>query len=111
MSQNFGAYLREVRLRQKFGLRELARCVEITPSYLCHLEKGDKYHPSEELVLRLAAALRTDEQVLLMQADIVPKAVRLFLLRDPSMFALVARMRRLGLKGRDVLSVLDKKSR
>lgn len=49
--------LRFFREKNNLSIHELARRTEITPSYICSLEKGTRNNPSKEVMEKLAAAL------------------------------------------------------
>lgn len=54
-----GDEIRRARVLAGHGLRELARSLDITPSYLSDIE-NDRRVPSEEVLQNLASALRLD---------------------------------------------------
>lgn len=66
--ETFGKGLRAERQNQGISLRELARRVEISPTYLSHIEIDHVPPPSPEVVCRLANALGIDAEVLLARA-------------------------------------------
>lgn len=66
--ETFGKELRAERQRQGISLRELARRVEISPTYLSHIEIDHVPPPSPDIVCRLANALGADSEVLLARA-------------------------------------------
>jgi len=49
--------LRDIRIEKKMGLNELARLVNISPSYISELERGLKTNPSKETMRKIAEAL------------------------------------------------------
>jgi transcriptional regulator with XRE-family HTH domain len=54
---NFARALRMARAARGMSQQELARLVEIRPSYLSMLERGDRKNPSSDLVSKIARAL------------------------------------------------------
>ena len=54
---NFARALRMARAARGMSQQELARLVEIRPSYLSMLERGDRRNPSSDLVSKIARAL------------------------------------------------------
>lgn len=56
--------LRNTRERKRIGLNELARRVNMSPSYLSGLERGIKTNPSKETMTKIAAALNKPVQEL-----------------------------------------------
>lgn len=60
--ENFGEYLRKLRLERRISLREFAKAVGILPSNLCHIESGTHNVPrNEELLKRIVKALKLKE--------------------------------------------------
>ena len=57
----FGEYLRAVRRAQKITLRELAKAVSKTPTYISDIENGNNRPPDKELLDAILAALKVNE--------------------------------------------------
>ena len=74
MKLSLGEYLREKREERGIGLREMARRVKYTPSYLCDLER-DLRRPSPECARRLAHTLKCDADYILLLSGQVPDDV------------------------------------
>ena len=87
-----GTQLRALREGRGVGLREMARRVRVTASYLCEVERGRKA-PSEAVVRRLARELRHDPELLLLWCGVVPPDVVIALRERP---AWLERIRREG---------------
>jgi transcriptional regulator with XRE-family HTH domain len=51
----FGAKLRELRLRKKRQLKDMAKALKVSPAYLSALEHGHRGKPSTGLVQQVAA--------------------------------------------------------
>lgn len=58
-NKTLGDELRAARLQKDLGLRELARAIDLTPSYLSDIE-NDRRVPSEEVLKTLASYLGLD---------------------------------------------------
>ena len=57
--ENFGAYLKKLRLVKDFGQRSFAKKIGILPSNLCHIETGRLGAPQDhELLLKIAETLQ-----------------------------------------------------
>lgn len=57
----FGQYLRSVRQAKKISIRQLAKAVSKTPTYISDIEKGNNKPPERELLDRIIAALHLEE--------------------------------------------------
>ena len=57
----FGEYMRAVRKAQKTTLRELAKAVNKTPTYISDIENGNNRPPDKELLDAILAALKVNE--------------------------------------------------
>lgn len=57
----FGQYLRSVRQEKKISIRQLAKAVSKTPTYISDIEKGNNKPPERELLDRIIAALQLEE--------------------------------------------------
>lgn len=57
----FGQYLRSVRQAKKISIRQLAKTVSKTPTYISDIEKGNNKPPERELLDRIIAELHLEE--------------------------------------------------
>ena len=57
----FGQYLRSVRQAKKISIRQLAKAVSKTPTYISDIEKGNNKPPEKELLDRIIAELHLEE--------------------------------------------------
>jgi len=64
----FGDYIRDERTRAEKGLREAAKLLGISPSYLSRLEAGDFPPPSPDVLRKMAALYQTNWFALLERA-------------------------------------------
>jgi transcriptional regulator with XRE-family HTH domain len=88
----FGDYVRTARekLAQKdlrFSLRQVAGRIDVEPAYLSKVERGLVSPPSEATILRLAADLGEDPDMLLALAGKVSSDLQKIILRRPKQFA------------------------
>ena len=58
--ETFGSYIRELRIKQDIGQRELAKKIGVAPSYLNDMEKGKRSAPKNELVKKISITLKAD---------------------------------------------------
>jgi transcriptional regulator with XRE-family HTH domain len=58
----FGDYLRTKRLEKRFTLRGFARAMEMSPVFLCEVEKNRRGAPGTDRLQKIARLLRLDKQ-------------------------------------------------
>lgn len=58
----FGEYLKQKRLDKEITLRGFAKLVDISPVYLCDLEKGRKAAPSMEVIQKMVSKLALNKE-------------------------------------------------
>jgi HTH-type transcriptional regulator, competence development regulator len=63
--KNFGALVRREREAKEIGLREMARKIGVSPTYLSKIERGDFDPPAEEKVRKIAEIIGCDPDELL----------------------------------------------
>lgn len=68
----FGERIKELRLKKRFGLREFAKKVGISPTYLSKMEREQDPPPAEDKIIRMAALLGADHNDLLALAKKLP---------------------------------------
>ncbi|MEE4577416.1 helix-turn-helix transcriptional regulator [Paenibacillus polymyxa] len=61
---SFGGYLRALRTARKISIRELAKSVNKTPTYISDIEKGNNRPPDEELLNSIIMALNLGDEML-----------------------------------------------
>jgi len=74
-TQEFGARLRELRIRACLTQRELADNVNVDFTYLSKIENGVLPPPSEKVILRLAEVLNADKDELITLAGRIPSDI------------------------------------
>lgn len=57
----FGQYLRSVRQAKKISIRQLAKAVNKTPTYISDIEKGNNKPPERELLDKIISVLQLDD--------------------------------------------------
>jgi len=83
MTKTFGAILRALRVESEIGLRELARLIDKSPGYLSDVEHDHVPPPSEDVILKLAAALGVDKKELLSVAKKMDPEISSYVAREP----------------------------
>ena len=58
----FGEYLKQKRLDKEITLRGFAKLVDLSPVYLCDLEKGRKAAPSMEVMQKMVSKLALNKE-------------------------------------------------
>ncbi|HEU4377857.1 MAG TPA: helix-turn-helix transcriptional regulator [Hyphomicrobiaceae bacterium] len=88
----FGDHIRNARealaaTDPRFSLRQVAQRIDVEPAYLSKVERGLVPPPSEATIVRLAADLGEDGDVLLAMAGKVSSDLQAIILRRPKQFA------------------------
>jgi transcriptional regulator with XRE-family HTH domain len=96
MDNDFGEYIRQRReeLRAKdpaFSVRRLAERIEVEPSYLSKIERGQQPPPSEKTIIALAKELEEDPDLLLAMAGKVSSDLQKIIRKRPKLFAQLIR--------------------
>jgi transcriptional regulator with XRE-family HTH domain len=93
LGQSFGRRVRELRTAKRFNQRALAARVGVSFTYVSRIENETLDfgpYPSEELILKLAAALEADPEELLLLAKKIPERIRRRVLERPDVFGRLA---------------------
>ena len=102
--RTFGAYLRSIRTQRELSLRQLAKAVEITPTYLSDLERGNNHPPDKALLEKiiLALDLQHDEECRQTLLDLaakerndLPADIKDYLMGNYTLQALIRKMQKL----------------
>ena len=89
----FGTRIRGLRQEKNLTLRDVAKKVRVTFTYLSKIENQKLSFgefPSNDLILRLATALDADPDELLLMAEKIPDAIRQRVLQRPDVFRKIA---------------------
>jgi transcriptional regulator with XRE-family HTH domain len=92
--KNFGETLRDLRVAQKLGLREMAIKVDISPAYLSRIERGKERPPRPELIKTFAKILAADPDVLFCLSSSTDPEVVDFLHEQPEAMNLLRFLKR-----------------
>ena len=92
----FGSHIRARRERLRcgdpaFSVRQVAQRIGVEPAYLSKIERDQVAPPSEATIVRLAAELGEDADVLLALAGKVADELRQIVMRRPKLFAQLLR--------------------
>jgi len=92
----FGDYVRQRRLELQetdaaFSLRKVAAAIDVEPSYLSKIERGEQPPPGEKTIIALAKELGEDPDVLLALAGKVSEELLAIIRKRPKLFAQLIR--------------------
>ena len=92
----FGEYVRHKRLQlqeddPQFSLRKVAAAIDVEPSYLSKVERGEQPPPGEQTIIALANELGEDPDVLLALAGKVSEELQAIIRKRPALFAQLIR--------------------
>ena len=91
----FGEKVRLLRVQSGKTQQELAESLGVSVSYISKVENGKLHfgdYPSEKFIHKLADALESDEDELLLLADKVPASIRKRIQERPGFFQKLAKM-------------------
>ena len=81
--KKFGDRVRALRRAEEFGLREFAKKMSMSPTYLSRVERGEVPPPAEKKVVAIAQALGQNPDELMALAGRVPSELREIILQNP----------------------------
>jgi len=92
----FGDYVRTKRLHlqegdARFSLRKVAAAIDVEPSYLSKIERGEQPPPGEQTIIALARELDEDADMLLALAGKVSDELQTIIRKRPALFAQLIR--------------------
>ena len=89
--EQFGAFVRRKREEKGLGLREMAKKIGISPTYLSKCERDEFLPPSEDRVREIAKILGCDVDDLLARAGRVSSDISNIIKRHPVQLAALLR--------------------
>ena len=111
VSTSFGAYVRRLRKENEIGQRELARALEISPSYLNDIEKDKRVAPRPDLVKAIADVLGADPQRIFdlagLSRNTIPPDVGQIIRERPDVVPLVRAIGAYGLTGPEISEIRE----
>jgi HTH-type transcriptional regulator, competence development regulator len=81
--KNFGRLVRQERKAREIGLREMAKKIGVSPTYLSKIERGDFDPPAEDKVRKIAEIIGRDPDELLALAGRVASDLTDIILQRP----------------------------
>jgi len=83
----FGEFVRSTRLKLNIGLREFARQVGVSATYISKMEVDEFSPPKEENIKKMAKILKVDEDKLLSMADRISSDLKEIINDKPDLYA------------------------
>ena len=99
--KSFGALVRREREAKEIGLREMAKNIGISPTYLSKIERGDFDPPAEDKVRKIAEIIGRDPDELLALAGRVASDLTDIIRQRPRELAVFLRTAK-GLRAEDI---------
>ena len=101
LSDRFGAFVRREREARDIGLREMAKRIGVSPTYLSKVERDEFPPPAEDKVKAIAKIIECDADDLLARAGRVSTDISDIIKRHPVELAALLRTTK-GLKAEDI---------
>ena len=89
--EKFGEFVRREREAKEIGLREMAKMIGVSPTYLSKIERDEFPPPAEDKVRKIAAIIGCDADELLARADRVSSDLSEIIKRRPVQVAALLR--------------------
>jgi transcriptional regulator with XRE-family HTH domain len=81
--EKFGAFIRREREARQIGLREMAKMIGVSPTYLSKVERDEFTPPTEDKVRAIAGIIEFDPDELLAMAGRMPSDLADIIKRHP----------------------------
>jgi ribosome-binding protein aMBF1 (putative translation factor) len=89
--ERFGAFVRRERVAKEIGLREMAKMIGVSPTYLSKVERDEFSPPAEDKVKAIAKVINCDADELLARAGRVSSDLSDIIKRHPRVLAALLR--------------------
>ena len=89
--EKFGEFVRRERKAKEIGLREMAKMIGVSPTYLSKIERDEFPPPAEDKVRKIATIIGCDADELLARADRVSSDLSEIIKRRPVQVAALLR--------------------
>jgi transcriptional regulator with XRE-family HTH domain len=89
--EQFGAFIRRRREAKEIGLREMAKMISVSPTYLSKIERDEFPPPTEDRVRAIAKIIECDADDLLARAGRVSSDISEIIKRHPVELAALLR--------------------
>ena len=101
-NEKFGAFIRREREAREIGLREMAKMIGVSPTYLSKVERDEFPPPAEDRVKAIAKIINCDADELMARAGRVSSDLSDIIKRRPIELAALLRTTK-GLKAEDIV--------
>jgi transcriptional regulator with XRE-family HTH domain len=101
LGEKFGEFVRREREAKKISLREMAKMIGVSPTYLSKVERDEFPPPAEDKVKAIAQIIKCDPDDLLARAGRVSSDLSDIIKRRPIEMAALLRTTK-GLKAEDI---------
>ena len=93
VNKTFGTHIRELRIKNKIGQRELAEMVGIAASYLNDIEKNKRAAPKSNIIKKISSILKIDLNLLndlagISKKDLAPDVTD-YMQKNPEIISLI----------------------
>jgi transcriptional regulator with XRE-family HTH domain len=102
--EKFGEFVRRGREAKELGLREMAKMIHVSPTYLSKIERDEFPPPAEDKVKAIAKIIGCDVDELLARAGRVASDLSEIIKRHPVEFAALLRTTK-GLTSEDIARI------
>src|SRR3954469_17924546 len=99
--EKFGAFIRREREAKEIGLREMAKMIGVSPTYLSKIERDEFPPPAEDKVTKIARIIECDPDDLLARAGRVSSDIADIIKHRPIEIAALLRTTR-GLSAENI---------
>jgi transcriptional regulator with XRE-family HTH domain len=106
-SEKIGAFIRREREGKEIGLREMAKMIGVSPTYLSKIERDEFPPPAEDKVRAIAKIIRWDADDLLARAGRVSSDITDIIKRHPVELTLLLRTTK-GLTATEITLLVQK---
>jgi transcriptional regulator with XRE-family HTH domain len=90
-SMTFGEQIKKLREKKGYSQRQFAIALDITPTYMSKIERGEFSPPSEEVIKNMAELLEEDSDILLSYANKVDSDLLDIIKNEPAKYAALLR--------------------
>ena len=89
MKMSFGSFIRAKRLKVGYTLRKFAEHINLSPTFVSKMERGEFDPPGEDKIIAMAQALSVNPDELVLMAGRVPNTIKAMILNRPMLVPLL----------------------